>query len=107
MGALYRYLAAGGIALALIIRAYFYGTSRQAKVDAGTYAAATAKAVTAASCAQKQADAAASAGQRTYEIIHDELVRLTGECPARGDCVICAERADDRTQRLCMVEDLI
>lgn len=61
MSALYRYLAMGGVALALIIGAYFYGTNRQEKVDAGIYAAATAKAVTAASNKQKKADAVTQA----------------------------------------------
>lgn len=54
-----------------------------------------------------RADSASLAAQRTFEVIHDELIRLTGECPARGDCVICAERKDDRTQPLCMVTETV
>lgn len=49
-------------------------------------------------------NATSLAAHRTFEVIHDELIRLTGECPAHGDCVFCTER-DDSTQPLLMVRE--
>ncbi len=51
---------------------------------------------------------------RTFEAIHDELITLLGNCPIKGDCIVCQERtlnpthatlppdwSDDRKQICC------
>ena len=43
--------------------------------------------------------------QPTFTQLHDEFMAITGRCPAPGDCLVCAERRDERTQVLCMVRD--